>query len=103
MVGVVLHFSCIVDVIFVHHVLSAGVQLPSVPVKKYEGGTKINTNTFSVQYDSNESDEWILWISKNNLHSMQIVQDSSTEKYMSFFGNTHWLLTIFGIFDGRSL
>ena len=65
MVGVVLHFSCIVDVIFVHHVLSAGVQLPSVPVKMYEGGTKINTNTFSVQYDSNESDEWILLLMSN--------------------------------------
>ena len=63
MVGVVLHFSCIVDVIFVHHVLSAGVQSPSVPVKMYEGGT--NTNTFSMQYDSNESDEWILWMSNH--------------------------------------
>ena len=66
MVGVDEHFSCIVDVIFVHHVLSAGVQSPSVPVKMYEGGTKINSNTFSMQYDSNESDEWILLLMSNN-------------------------------------
>jgi hypothetical protein len=32
----------------------------------YEGGTKINTNTFSVQYVSNESDEWILLLMSNN-------------------------------------
>jgi hypothetical protein len=61
MVGVVLHFCCIVDVIFVHHVRSAGVQSPSVPVRMYEGGT--NTHTFSMQYNSNESDEWIMLMS----------------------------------------